>query len=163
MEFWLWLGTGVRELNIAGGILKIGKSGTFLLVAPQLEVWATNGGYHGIWHTRKVQKYPSTEFLTMVVICEQVGVEFWIWKPENSERFYLWSHNQLCYRKTEATIGFSMFERWGDNLPRGSDCRWWWSLGRVKKCWRNFEFQEKRTIKLIFKWLNLSHTNNNFN
>ncbi len=46
-------------------ILTIGKSGTFLLVA-------TNGGYHRIQHARKVQKYPSTEFLTIVVMCEQV-------------------------------------------------------------------------------------------
>jgi len=61
---------------------------------------------------------------------EEVEAEFW--KSENWGRFYLWSHNQLCYGKTEATIGFRMLERCRDNLPWGSDFRWWWSLGRVK-------------------------------
>jgi hypothetical protein len=68
----LWLGTDVQEGNIAGRILKIGKSGMFLLVAPQPEVWATNRGYIRIQQTVKIQKYPSTEFLTRVVMCEEV-------------------------------------------------------------------------------------------
>ena len=43
---------------------------------------ATNGGYHQIQHARKVQKYPSTEFLTIVVMCEQV-VKRWRRNSEN--------------------------------------------------------------------------------
>jgi hypothetical protein len=70
------------EIIFAGGILKIGKSGTFLLVASQPEAWAPNVGYHQIQHTLKVQKFPSTEFLTIVVMCEQV-VKSWGRNSEN--------------------------------------------------------------------------------
>jgi len=65
----LWLGTIVQA---GKGSFQNRKLGTFLIVAPQPKVLATNGGYHRIRHTRKVQKYPSTEFLTIVVMYEQV-------------------------------------------------------------------------------------------
>ena len=45
-------------------------------------------------------------------MCEEV-VKSWggILNIGKLGMFYLWSHNQQCYGKTEVTIGFNMFER----------------------------------------------------
>ena len=80
------------------------------------------------------------------------GVEvYWaeFWKSKFLSCFHIWSHNQWCYDKMEATIGFSTSNRSRNYLPRYSDCRWWWYLRGVKFVGRNFLYLRVSCVSLI--------------
>lgn len=106
--------------------------GKFLLVVPE-----PNGKPCSIQHAWKVQEYPSTEVLTVVVMYEQVVKKSWRnFDNRKIGNAFACVATTKAQSQTEATIGFSASERSKNSLLEGSDCGWrcvnrWWKLNYV--------------------------------